>query len=221
MYNFNILDSFKASASKGKSQVTSMVHEISNGICRFSPTSTKGKWIFLFQTIILSFSPILLLIIQNTVSFSDMIKWKNEIINKDFLVTEATELSRFILDLQQERSVVCLAVFMSKRSSAKLTDLSKEYASTDRRLNMIKWRRFGPEKIFENKLRFQIRIDDFRERVSQVRQSSTLNTSMSNAQMSDAEILEFYNLATSRLLTALEVSSKQRCRVTRTVLLHY
>lgn len=186
-----------------------MVHEISNGICRFSPTSTKGKWIFLFQTIFLSFSPILLLIIQNTVSFSDMIKWKNEIINKDFLVTEATELSRFIIDLQQERSVVCLAVFMGKRSSKKMNDLSKEYASTDRRLNLIKWRRFGPEKIFENKLRFQIRIDDFRERVANV-QASRHNVSASNAlQISDAEILEFYNLATSRLLTALEVNQNK------------
>ena len=60
----------------------SMVHEISNGICKFSPTSTKGKWIFLVQTVILSFSPILLLCIQNSVNFSDMIQWKNEILLK-------------------------------------------------------------------------------------------------------------------------------------------
>ena len=59
-----------------------MVHEISNGICKFSPTSTKGKWIFLIQTVVLSFSPILLLCIQNSVNFSDMIQWKNEILLK-------------------------------------------------------------------------------------------------------------------------------------------
>ena len=67
----------------------------------------------------------------------------------------------FILILQQERSVVCLAVFMDKRSG-KQTDLAKEYAATDKALNNVKWRKFGSEKIFENKLRFQIRIDDFR-----------------------------------------------------------
>ena len=44
---------------------STMVHEISNGICKFSPTSTKGKTVFLFQTILLSFTPIMLLIVQN------------------------------------------------------------------------------------------------------------------------------------------------------------
>ncbi len=140
---------------------TTMVHEISNGICKFSPTSTKGKWIFLIQTIILSFTPIMLLIIQNTVTFSDMIKWKNEIIYKDNLVKEAGKLARFIINLQLERSGVSLALFLDKRSG-KNTDLSNEYARTDRTLNNIEWRKYGNEKIFENKLRFQIRIDDFR-----------------------------------------------------------
>ena len=81
--------------------------------------------------------------------------------HKDALVTEATALSQFIICLQLERAKVSLAVFLDAKSG-KATDLSEEYAATDRALNSIKWREFGQDKIFENKLRFQIRIDDFR-----------------------------------------------------------
>ena len=75
--------------------------------------------------------------------------------------TEATLLSNFILNLQLERAQVCLAVFLDKKSG-KTTDLTKEYAATDTTLINLNWKKFGKERIFENKLRFQIRIDDFR-----------------------------------------------------------
>ena len=81
--------------------------------------------------------------------------------HKDTLVTEATALSRFIICLQYERAKVSLSVFLDAKSG-KATDLTDEYAATDKALNDIKWRKFGQDKIFENKLRFQIRIDDFR-----------------------------------------------------------
>ena len=70
-------------------------------------------------------------------------------------------LSEFILALQWERAAVSLSVFLDAKSG-KTTDLSKEYARTDRMLRSVQWRPYGPEKVFENPLRFQIRIDDFR-----------------------------------------------------------
>ena len=140
---------------------TSLVQEISNGICSFNPTSSRGKAVFFIQTIVLSFLPIFLLIVQNSLAFHDRIKWKNDIIEKDKLVGQATQLSRFVINLQLERAMVCLAVFLDVRSG-KATDLSKTYAKTDEALQSIVWRQFGTERIFENKLRFQIRIDDFR-----------------------------------------------------------
>ena len=139
----------------------SMIQEISNGICKFSPTSRKGKWIFVVQTLFLSFTPIILLIVQNSLTFYDTIKWKQDIVFKDNLVSESRVLSNFILNLQIERAQVCLAVFLDKKSG-KVTDLSKEYAATDLSLIGLTWKEFGKEKIFQNKLRFQIRIDDFR-----------------------------------------------------------
>ena len=76
-------------------------------------------------------------------------------------------LSTFILSLQWERAAVSLSVFLDAASGA-TTDLSKEYGNTDRALRNVKWRPFGPEKVFENPLRFQIRIDDFRLVISLV-----------------------------------------------------
>ena len=139
----------------------SLVQEISNGICSFSPTSSRGKAAFLVQTMVLSFLPIALLIVQNSFGFHARIKWKNDIIEKDKMVNEATVLSQFIINLQLERAMVCLAVFLDVRSG-KATDLSKAYANTDQALQPVKWRKYSNERIFENKLRFQIRIDDFR-----------------------------------------------------------
>ena len=57
--------------------------------------------------------------------------------------------------------MVCLAVFLDVRSG-KATDLTKAYTRTDQALLSVKWRQYSNERIFENKLRFQIRIDDFR-----------------------------------------------------------
>ena len=70
-------------------------------------------------------------------------------------------VAKFAMALQWERAAVSLAIFLDSRSG-KTTDLSKEYGRTDTALREIKWRNFGPEKVFENPLRFQIRIDDFR-----------------------------------------------------------
>ena len=77
------------------------------------------------------------------------------------MVRDAMKLSDFILNLQRERAQVCLAVFLDKKSG-KATNLDKEYFKTDQSLINLQWKVYGKEKIFENKLRFQIRIDDFR-----------------------------------------------------------
>lgn len=54
-----------------------------------------------------------------------------------------------------------MAVFLYA-GNKKYTDLSAEYRKTDSALQAVEWRRFGEDKIFDSKLRFQIRVDDFR-----------------------------------------------------------
>ena len=150
-----------ATSSRSRPSAFSSIHEISNGFCTFSPTTTKGKWIFRTQTFCLSILPVLLLILQNGITFSVVLKAKNEISFKDNLVTESRHLRRFIINLQNERAGVSLAVFMNKKLG-KLTDLSNEYGMTDKSIETLSWRKFGKERIFDSKLRFQIRLDDFR-----------------------------------------------------------
>jgi hypothetical protein len=75
---------------------------------------------------------------------------------------EARQLALFVLDLQKERSQTALQLYMSTRSGAKNSDLTATYEDTDRSLASIEWKSFGGEKIFSSKLRFQIKLDDFR-----------------------------------------------------------
>ena len=65
---------------------TSGTHMITNGLCSFSPTSTKGKWIFMIQTVVLSFTPIIILLIQNGASFYEIMMEKEHIFHKNALV---------------------------------------------------------------------------------------------------------------------------------------
>ena len=87
-YNLNIyVYIFRiGSSSFGTGSDSTGVHLITNGICTFSPTSTRGKWIFLIQTIILSFAPITLLVGQNGYSFYSLMVEKDEILHKSNLV---------------------------------------------------------------------------------------------------------------------------------------
>ena len=74
---------------------------------------------------------------------------------------ECKLLSNVILSLQRERAQVSLAVFLDSRSG-KSTNLTEEFYLTDESLKGLDWKTYGKERIFQNKLRFQIRIDDFR-----------------------------------------------------------
>ena len=58
-------------------------------------------------------------------------------------------LSNFIMALQWERAAVSLALFLDAKTG-KPTNLSVEYGATDLALQAVEWRRFGPEKVFEN-----------------------------------------------------------------------
>ena len=70
-------------------------------------------------------------------------------------------LTLFITDLQQERDAVALALFMNHKTKEK-TNMTLDFRRTDLRLLKVQWRKFGPQRIFSTKLRFQIRLDDFR-----------------------------------------------------------
>ena len=76
-----IIDDSSVTGSMG-----STTQVITNGFCSFSPTSTKGKWIFIVQTVLMSFTPIVILLLQNGDAFYQMVKEKEEILHKNELV---------------------------------------------------------------------------------------------------------------------------------------
>ena len=70
-------------------------------------------------------------------------------------------MTLFITDLQSERASVCFALFVSIVRREKL-NLTGDFQETDKSLLKVNWRPYGPAKLFSTKLRFQIRLDDFR-----------------------------------------------------------
>ena len=67
----------------------------------------------------------------------------------------------FITAIQRERNSVALGLFSSKRSGDK-ANLTEEFRKTTKTIEKVTWKKFGPQKLFDTKLRFQIRLDDFR-----------------------------------------------------------
>lgn len=72
------------------------------------------------------------------------------------------KLADFVRTMQNERIAMGFHIFLGKNRTEKAEDLSEVFAATDDALAAITWKRFGKEKIFRSKLRFQIRQDDFR-----------------------------------------------------------
>lgn len=59
---------------------------ISNGFCTFNPTSRKGKWFFVLQIAILSFTPLLILVVQNSIHFNNQVAQQEQNLEKAKLV---------------------------------------------------------------------------------------------------------------------------------------
>ena len=82
-------------------------------------------------------------------------------------------------------------------SQGEKTNLTKEFQDTDRTIQKIRWKTYGPQKLFDTKLRFRIRLDDFR---------GYLVTSIEEGNADEQtieEVLAFYNMATSTVLNFL------------------
>jgi len=76
-------------------------------------------------------------------------------------VTELQDLATLVLDLQRERSATAVNTYIALKTG-ETNEMDDIYSQTDSTLNKIKWKRFGDDRIFESKLRFQIKLDDFR-----------------------------------------------------------
>ena len=132
---------------------------------------------------------------------NDIIIRKADLIDIDIRVGKSDETAQLVSNLQQERSETLLSVFVSNNlvqqiQGARL-DLKKRFELTDISLdNISDWRSPEGEDIFRSKLRFQIRLDDFRKRVTDNNDTDTGDVVVSEA-------MNFYNYATKVLLDDL------------------
>ena len=68
------------------------------------------------------------------------------------------KLADFVRTMQNERIAMGFRVFLGKDRKDKAEDLSEIFTKTDDALAAITWKRFGKEKIFRSKLRFQLNL---------------------------------------------------------------
>ena len=169
-------------------------------ICGITPSTKRGQNIYMACMLLIPLIPIFALITQNIILLDDIINRKAELMDIDLSVEKSDEVARLVSNLQQERSEVLLSVFVSNHIDSTVNiglDLKNRFRQTDGSLNNISnWRSPAGEDIFRSKLRFQIRLDDFRIRVVE-------NNDTSKADIVVEDAMLFYNYATKVLLDDL------------------
>ena len=169
-------------------------------MCGITPTTRRGQVVYMFIMLLIPLIPIFALITQNTILVNNIIIRKNELLEADISVLKGDETARLVTALQQERSASLMQIYLSETASKEVNlDFDAQRAQTDAALeNMTEWRAPPGEAIFKSKLRFQIRVDDFR-RLTDKRNTTTKNQNQKLA----FETLEFYTYATRVLLDDL------------------
>ena len=169
-------------------------------ICGITPTTKKGQNIYMACMLLIPLIPIFALITQNVILLNDIIIRKADLLDIDRSVENSDEAARLVSNLQQERSETLLTLFVSNNIETRLLtglDLNQRFLQTDLALeNVSNWRSPVGEDMFRSKLRFQIRLDDFRKLVVN-------NNDTEVVDLVGEDAMNFYNYATKVLLDDL------------------
>ena len=192
--------SLAASGSRISESVNISLQWIDN-MCGITPTTKRGQNIYMACMLVIPLIPIFALITQNVILLNDVIIRKTDLIASDGSVEQSNEVSRLVSSLQQERSETLFSLFVTNNIQSQVAvglDLKKRFLQTDFALeNMSNWRSPVGEEMFRSKLRFQIRLDDFRKLVIENNETSQ-NEDQSELVVEDA--MYFYTYATKVLL---------------------
>ena len=192
--------SLAASGSRISESVNISLQWIDN-MCGITPTTKRGQNIYMACMLVIPLIPIFALITQNVILLNDVIIRKTDLIASDGSVEQSDEASRLVSSLQQERSETLFSLFVTNNIQSQVAvglDLKKRFLQTDFALeNMSNWRSPVGEEMFRSKLRFQIRLDDFRKLVIENNETSQ-NEDQSELVVEDA--MYFYTYATKVLL---------------------
>lgn len=203
-----MIKSIGSNANSTGSVYESMSHSITISLqaldkfCGITPTSQRGQTVYMFIMLLIPLIPIFALITQNVILLNDIILRKADLVETDASVERSDETARLVSNLQQERSETLLLTFITNQDNENADyklglDLNQRYLKTDKSLdNISDWRSPDQEAMFRSKLRFQIRLDDFRKRV--IKNNLTAVT-----ELAIEDSMNFYNYATRVLLDDL------------------
>ncbi|KAL5277429.1 hypothetical protein ACFFRR_002584 [Megaselia abdita] len=159
--------------------------------CARNPAMKTGRRLQLFQMIILPFIPILALIVQTSLTLSEILQERSEVTQIEEQVQIATDLGKVVTKLQDERSEVAFYIFtngsVNNNNIREEYWLNKRFNSTNQAIaNMTAWNEIilhkKDENIVEkdngmdirtlNRSEFQRRLDDFRDKIKEDEDSS-------------------------------------------------
>nr|XP_040578040.1 uncharacterized protein LOC121126774 isoform X2 [Lepeophtheirus salmonis] len=176
------------------------------GIFNINPVTKTGQRLHMIHMLLLPFLPIAALIIQNTTALFELMHYQKEVTWIGKQVDGVTLLEKFITNLQRERAEVAFYIFTNGTQTLEL-NLTTRFRYTDRALEKMPWPKLDSANsskatvsnvdstMFQSKLRFQIRHEDFRQKIDN-------NDGDINA------ILKWYKVADAIFLTQLSSEIK-------------
>ncbi|MPC18993.1 hypothetical protein E2C01_011896 [Portunus trituberculatus] len=139
--------------------------EVKTGCCGLDPTTGRGKQIHLLQILLLPFIPILALIIQNSINMVTVLEYQYDMQETIDQVQISTGLGNVTEALQSERAEIAFYLFTN--DSVIRGNLTEHFKYTNMLLDDLIWPVFRQEhELFNNKILFRIRLDDFRDKIT-------------------------------------------------------
>ncbi|KAL0268685.1 UNVERIFIED_CONTAM: hypothetical protein PYX00_010526 [Menopon gallinae] len=165
-----------------------------------NPAYKRGRRFQLTQMIVLPFIPILALIVQTAMSLQYLLEYRNDIEDVETQVQIATDLGKFVTQMQLERSEVAFFVFTNKSSQPLRSNISEQFAMTNQTLEkMITWppiRLPQNRQLLDKKEEFITHLCNFRQKISS--EESTVQ-----------EVLAWYTSVNAAMLDHLTTRIKE------------
>ncbi|XP_071526861.1 uncharacterized protein [Panulirus ornatus] len=164
----------------------------------FNPVSKRGRVLHLVQMLVLPFIPIVALISQNCIAMSNALRNQAAVSVVAVQVQDAVEIGQLLRALQLERTEVGYYI-LSNASSALRMNITNVYERTNMIIeSMRRWPRVHRSdkprtKIFKSRVRFQIRLEDFRDSIDPLESRVT-------------KVVSWYNYVNGILLGVLVTS---------------
>lgn len=147
--------------------------------------------------------PIIALVVQNVIQLNSTITMRDELLDVEAGVLASNDMATLVSKLQTERSGAVL-MMLTNLDDVKVgdikqlgIDLKSRFEITDSALDQVRvWRAPKGVDMFNSKLRFRIRLEDFRKKVIPDNETLSIDIRME-------DVINFYNFATAVLLDEL------------------